>query len=120
MWGGIGLGGWTEYDVAVQVHASRFSLVCHKNCHEWHAELLGRKYLSDIYYFAVVFSMLVLLWINFLLILCSIVFFIWLEKTVQSRFASFVTMDKIKSPSDTLLDSEIVQSNIFQNISAYI
>ena len=29
-------------------------------------------------------------------------------------------MDKIKSAFDTLLDSEIVQSNIFQYISAYI
>ena len=46
--------------------------------------------------------------------------FYMIRKTVQSRFVSFVTIDKIKSAFDTLLDSEIVQSNIFQNISAYI
>ena len=46
--------------------------------------------------------------------------FYMIRKTVQSRFVSFVTMDIIKSAFDTLLDSEIVQSNIFQNILAYI
>ena len=86
---------------AVIVHDSCFSLVRLKNCHEWHAQLLGRKYLSDIYYCYCVFNACVAL--NKLPFDCILH---WVFYMI--RFVSFVTMDKIKAAFNTLLDLETV------------